>query len=137
MALTTLDAQTALIVIDLQKGIVGLPAAHPVGDVVKRASALADAFRRHGLPVVLVNVAGGAPGRSEQVRSLAGLPADWTDLVPELNRQPSDHTVTKKTWGAFTNTDLDAFLKQQGVTQVVLAGVATSVGVEFDRALCL
>jgi len=80
--------------------------------------------------VVLVNVAGGAPGRAEQSRSLAGLPADWTALVPELNQQPQDHLVTKHTWGAFTNTDLSAHLKQLGVTQVVIAGIATSIGVE-------
>jgi len=58
------------------------------------------------------------------------LPADWTDLVPALNQQPTDHTVTKHTWGAFTNTGLEDYLKQQGVTQVVLAGIATSIGVE-------
>ncbi len=130
MALTTLDPKTALIVIDLQKGIVALPAVHPMADVIKKAGALTDAFRKHGLPIVLVNVAGGAPGRTEQVRNLAGLPADWAELIPELNRQPDDHTVTKKTWGAFTNTDLDAYLKAQGVTQVVIIGVATSIGVE-------
>jgi nicotinamidase-related amidase len=50
--------------------------------------------------------------------------------VPELNAQPSDHRVTKRTWGAFTNTDLEAYLREQGVTQVVLVGVATSIGVE-------
>ena len=66
MTVTILDPKTALIVIDLQKGIVSLPTVHPIGDVVKHASALADAFRRHGLPVVLVNVDGGAPGRTEQ-----------------------------------------------------------------------
>ncbi len=130
MALTTLDPKTALVVIDLQKGIVALPTAQPMAEVVKNASALAAAFRQQSLPVVLVNVAGRAPGRTEQVLSLAGLPADWTDLAPELNRQPSDHTVTKKTWGAFTNTDLEAHLRKLGVTQLVIAGVATSVGVE-------
>ena len=57
-------------------------------------------------------------------------PAGWTDLVPELNQQPSDHTVTKRTWGAFTNTSLDGYLKNLGITQVVIAGVATSIGVE-------
>ena len=68
MALTTLDPNTALIIVDLQKGIVGLPVIHPIGDVIERARALADAFRERGLPVVLVNVAGGAPGRTEQPR---------------------------------------------------------------------
>ncbi len=130
MALTTLDAKTALIVIDLQKGIVALPVAHPIAPIVERAVALTTAFRHRGLPVVLVNVAGGAPGRTEQVHSSAQLPADWADLIPELDRQPEDHVVTKRTWGAFTNTDLEAHLKSLDVTQVVLAGVATSIGVE-------
>ena len=130
MSVTTLDPKTALIVIDLQKGIVSLPTAHPTADVVKRAGALADAFRRHHLPVVLVNVEGGAPGRSEQSRNMGELPADWAELMPELNRQATDHTVTKRTWGAFTNTDLEQYLKKLGVTQVVVVGVATSFGVE-------
>ena len=129
MALTALDRQTALILIDLQKGIVALPTAHPTSEVLKHAGTLADAFRRHGLPVVLVNVAGGAPGRAEQTRSTQGFPAGWTDLVPELNQQPTDHTVTKQTWGAFSNTGLDEHLKKLGVTQVVIAGVDTSIGV--------
>jgi nicotinamidase-related amidase len=130
MPLTTLDPRTALILIDLQKGIVGLPTAHPTDAVVQRGAALADAFRRHGLPVVLVNVAGGAPGRTESARRMSDLPADWAQLVPELNQQPLDHTVTKRTWGAFTQTDLDQYLKRRDVTQVVIAGVATSIGVE-------
>jgi nicotinamidase-related amidase len=130
MPVTTLDPTTALIVIDLQKGIVGLPAVHPTSEVVKRAGELGDAFRRHGLPVVLVNVDGGAPGRAEQTRSTRDFPAGWSDLVPELNQQPTDHTVTKRTWGAFTKTGLEKYLKDQGVTQVVIAGVSTSIGVE-------
>jgi nicotinamidase-related amidase len=130
MAMTTLDPKTALVVIDLQKGLSSLPAVHPFAEVVARAADLAAAFRRHGLPVVLVNVAGGAPGRTEQARRVTEFPAGWTDLVPELAPQPADHTVTKRTWGAFTNTDLEAHLRAMGVTQVVLAGVATSVGVE-------
>jgi nicotinamidase-related amidase len=130
MTVTTLDPKTALIIIDLQKGIVSLPTARPVAEVVKRAAAMAAAFRRHGLPVVLVNVAGAATGRAEQARSRGEFPAGWADLVPELNQQPGDHTVTKRTWGAFTNTDLEAHLKKLGVTQVVIAGIATSIGVE-------
>ena len=129
MPLTILDPKTALVLIDLQKGIVAL-AAQAAAEVVPRAAALAAAFRKQGLPVVLVNVAGGAPGRAEQSRGTAAFPADWTELVPELNRQPSDHLVTKRTWGAFTGTDLEAYLRKEGVTQIVLAGVATSIGVE-------
>jgi nicotinamidase-related amidase len=130
MTITTLDAETALLVVDLQKGIVGLPTAHPIADVVGNAVKLTDAFRRHGLPVVLINVDGVAPGRAEQSRRVSEFPAGWTDLIPELNRQPGDHLVTKRTWGAFTNTGLDQLLRQSGVTQVVISGVATSAGVE-------
>ena len=128
MTISALDAKSALLVVDLQKGIVGMAVAHPIADVVNNAARLADAFRKCGLPVVLID--GGAPGRSEQARRVSEFPAGWTDLIPELNRQPSDHIVTKRTWGAFTNTDLEAHLRGRGVTQVVVSGVSTSAGVE-------
>jgi len=130
MALTTLDPKTALILIDLQKGIVALPTAHAAGPVVARSAALAEAFRTVGLPVVLVNVTGGAPGRTEQPRRIGDMPPDWSEIVPELNQHLSDLLVSKRTWGAFMHTDLEARLRTLGVTQVVLAGVATSIGVE-------
>jgi nicotinamidase-related amidase len=130
MALTTLDRKTALIVIDLQKGIVGFPTVHPAADIIQRSAALAEAFRRHGLPVVLVNVTGGAPGRTDQPPRGGDRPADWAELVPELNVRESDHRVTKNTWGAFTGTGLEYWLKNEGVTQVVITGISTSIGVE-------
>jgi nicotinamidase-related amidase len=132
MAVTTLDPNTALIVIDLQNGVLGIPTAHPVEQIVSRASTLADAFRAHGLPVVLVTVAGAPAGRTERPRGGAGAQRapGWADLAPDLNQQPDDHTVTKRTWGAFHDTGLDQHLHSLGVTQVVLAGVATSIGVE-------
>src|SRR6185295_9446229 len=131
MAVTTLDPNTALLVVDLQNGIVGGALVHPVGEVVERALALIGAFRRHGLPVVLINVAGGAPGRTEQPRpNLGTLPEGWLDFIPELDRQPDDIVVTKRTWGAFASTDLEQRLKAIGVTQVVVLGVATGTGVE-------
>ena len=129
MPLTKLDDTSALVVIDLQKGIVGLPCAHPADEIVGRAARLASAFRGRRLPVVLVNVAGRAPGRTE-VQFNFTPPADWTELVPELDRQPSDYTVTKQQIGAFYGTALEQILRRHGVTQVVLAGVATSSGVE-------
>jgi len=130
MPISTLDSRTALVVIDLQNGILAIPAAHPASEVVARAAALAAAFRRAGLPVVLVNVTGFAPGRTEAPRMAGSLPEGWADLAPELGQEAGDYRVTKRSWGAFTGTGLDAYLKQQGVTQVVVAGVATSIGVE-------
>jgi nicotinamidase-related amidase len=130
VTLTTLDPQTALIVVDLQKGIVASACVHPIGEIVARARLLADAFRQRGLPVVLVNVAGGAPGRTERSQSREPHPAGWTDLIPEMDQQPGDIVVTKRTWGAFASTDLEDQLKARGVTQVVVSGVATGTGVE-------
>jgi nicotinamidase-related amidase len=130
MTVTTLDPKTALVVIDLQTLVVGLPVVHPMTGILDRAVALTSAFRRRGLPVVLVNATGMAPGRTEQSHSLKDLPANWADLAPELDVQPSDLLISKQTWGAFTNTELEARLKALGVTQVVVIGVATSAGVE-------
>jgi len=130
MALTILDPNTALIVIDLQKGIVSLPTAHPVSEVVRRTQQLLSAFRRRDLTVVLVNVDRGAPGRTERAFSTRDFQADWTDLIPELDQQPGDIVVTKHTWGAFASTDLHERLTARGVTQVVVVGVATGTGVE-------
>jgi nicotinamidase-related amidase len=131
MALSTLDNKTALIVVDLQNAILAYPVAHPNTDIIARSAELAEAFRANGLPVVLVNVAGGAPGRTETPRPAGGeRPANAMEIVEGLNRSETDHLVTKRTWGAFTGTDLDEYLKGEGVTQVVITGIATSAGVE-------
>jgi nicotinamidase-related amidase len=131
MPLTILDPYTALIVIDLQKGIANGNFIHPIGDVINRTCALIDVFRAKNLPVALVNVAGRAPGRTEQgPRSSQTFVEGWTDLLPQLDRQPSDIVVTKRSWGAFAKTDLERQLNARGVTQVVVTGVVTSTGVE-------
>ncbi|KLU26551.1 hydrolase [Caballeronia mineralivorans PML1(12)] len=130
MSYTALDPNTALIIVDLQKGIVGSPFTHPIEPVVERSCALLQAFRKYGLPVVLVNVAGVAPGRTERPRHNGAFPEGWTDFISELDQQPSDIVITKRTWGAFTNTTLEEQLKALGVTQVVVTGVATGTGVE-------
>lgn len=131
MALTTLDPNTALIVVDLQKGLIGLPFIHPIGAVVERSRALIDSFRARQLPVVLVKVTGGAPGRTEQPpRHNSQFPENFADLIPELGQQPHDIVLTKRSWGAFATTDLDARLKASSVTQVVIVGIATGTDVE-------
>jgi nicotinamidase-related amidase len=129
MALTQLDEKAALIVIDLQKGITGF--VDSATDVVNRSAELARAFRAKGLPVVLVNVAGRAPGRTEAgIPKGMTFPPDFAELVPELEQQPSDLLVTKHRVGAFLGTNLDALLRERGVSQVFLTGIATSAGVE-------
>lgn len=130
MPLSRLDPRCALLVIDLQRGIVSLPAVQPAAAaVVAHAAVLARAFRRQHRLVVLVNVDGAPPGRTG-LPPRTPPPPGWSELLPELEAQPDDLRITKRTWGAFTGTGLATRLRRRGVTQTVLAGIATSIGVE-------
>ncbi|MGW7237913.1 hydrolase [Streptomyces sp. NPDC054804] len=137
MSLSTLDPRTALVVIDLQQGIVGMPTQPYSGtEVVARSVELADAFRAQNLPVVLVRVsfaadgADAVPGRTErQPRGLA-FPEGWDIVVDELSGHDGDIHITKHNWSAFHGTGLDVQLRRRGITQIVLTGIATSIGVE-------
>ncbi|RVW01471.1 hydrolase [Rhodococcus spongiicola] len=137
MAVTTLDPTTALVLIDLQRGIVAAETVpYTAAEVVSNSVALADAFRSHGLPVVLVRVTAApdgsdwAPGRTEDGTRPTGRPEGWDVVIDELSGHDGDIRVTKRNWGAFYGTDLDLQLRRRGVTQIVLGGIATSLGVE-------
>jgi nicotinamidase-related amidase len=127
---------TALVVIDLQKGIAGRPAApYGSGVVVQNASRLADAFRRNNMPVFLVHVvSSGAvslrPVADEQMALQGPLPEGWADFVPELGLKESDIVIAKRQWGAFYGTDLDLQLRRRKIDTIVLCGIATNYGVE-------
>ncbi len=129
---------TALVLIDLQKGIVARQAApHACADVVARATTLANTFRTAGAPVVLVNVAfakdfGDAvkqPVDQPMLPPPGGFPEDFSEIVEGL-AEPTDIRVTKRNWGAFYGTDLDVQLRRRGIQTIVLGGVATNIGVE-------
>lgn len=139
MAVTVLDDRTALVLIDLQAGTLAAPTApHPAADVVARAAELAGAFRESGLPVVLVRMtnspdgADATPGRSEAARLAGGArrPYDLGPIAEPLSGYDGDVLVVKRAWGAFHGTDLDLQLRRRGITQIVLGGIATSLGVE-------
>ncbi|QAY69452.1 isochorismatase family protein [Xylanimonas protaetiae] len=146
MPVTTLDPRSALVVVDLQAGIAGMPTEpHAAADVVARSARLADAFRAKDLPVVLVRVtalpdgADAVRGRSDLTaaapagQAAAARPAGWDVIVDELGGpagKDGDIVVTKRNWGAFYGTDLDVQLRRRGVTHVVITGIATSIGVE-------
>ncbi len=129
---------TALVLIDLQNGILGYPLVPRTGpQVLDMGKTLAQRFRDAGAPVVLVNVrwsndGGDAPSRNVDAPHQApagGFPADWADLVEGLPK-PGDILVTKRQWGAFYGTDLDLQLRRRGIKTIVLGGVATNFGVE-------
>ncbi|MEV0094132.1 hydrolase [Streptomyces sp. NPDC050738] len=138
MSPTALDPTTALVLIDLQNGVLAATGApYSTTDVLARSVELADAFRARDLPVVLVRAsfapdrADRVPGRTATPSHLAAtLPEGWDVIVDALAGHPGDITVTKRNWGAFYGTDLDLQLRRRGITQIVLAGIATTAGVE-------
>ena len=136
MPATALDPRTALVVIDLQKGIASFPTVHPMGAIIENARRLAEAFRHASLPVVLVTVTFSADG-GDRLRSRTDVPqrampttSDFAELVPELAAQPGDILIVKRQPSAFYGTELDLQLRRRGITGIVLTGVSTSSGVE-------
>jgi nicotinamidase-related amidase len=130
---------SGVIVIDIQKGIVAMAAGapHPTPSVVANCVTLLSACRRAGVHPVLVHVGGSPNGADllhpiadEPMRGTAALPPDWSDLLPELGRSPSDTVILKHQWGAFYGTELDLQLRRRGLTTIILCGIATEFGVE-------
>jgi nicotinamidase-related amidase len=131
-------ATTALVLIDLQYGIVAMNVQpQSSAAVVARAKQLAEAFRAAQSPVVLVTVGSSGDGKdmlsplADAAPPPAGArPANWSTVVAELEPQAGDLRIMKHQWGAFYGTDLDLQLRRRGVRTIVLAGISTNVGVE-------
>ena len=130
--------RTAIVVIDLQKGILGMPGT-PISTpvVIANSSRLLTEGRRGGAQPVLVHVGGSADGAdrlhpaSDQPMWTTAQPSpDWSDFIPELDQQPGDIVILKRQWGAFYGTDLDLQLRRRGLTTMILCGIATEFGVE-------
>ncbi len=129
---------TAVVVIDIQKGIVGGQGApHSSATVVANCVRLVEAARRAGALPVLVHV-GGVRDGADRVNPIAdeawprsgALPADWSDFVSDLGSDPRDIVILKRQWGAFYGTDLDLQLRRRKVNTIILCGIATEFGVE-------
>ena len=130
-------ATTALVLIDLQRGITaGQTTPNAAPDVIARAARLAAACRKRGVLVVLVRVDPGPGGslfprpQADQPRPPMTITPEWSELVPELGREASDVVVTKHQPNAFYGTDLEIHLARRGVRTILLGGIATNVGVE-------
>ncbi len=130
--------RTALVVIDLQKGIVGMPTEPVSGtEVAHKAMRLATTCRAAGATVVLVRVTPSAD-RADALRPPAdqpsplgaALPEGWADLLPELGPQAGDLVITKRQWGAFYGTELDLQLRRRAIDTLILCGISTNIGVE-------
>ncbi len=129
--------RTAVVVIDLQKGIVSRAAEpHPAERVVANTARILRAARAAGAQPILVHVGGSADGRdrlapeADQPMPSGPRPANWADLVPELEQAAGDLVVLKRQWGAFYGTDLELQLRRRCLATLVLCGIATEYGVE-------
>jgi nicotinamidase-related amidase len=126
---------TALVVIDLQRGIVARELApHSAADVMARAAKLASAVRASGGTVVYVHVLMGEvlslPVDKPRPRPAEPPPASASELAPEAGFQAGDLLIAKRQWGAFYGTGLDQLLRRRGIKTIIMAGVATNMGVE-------
>jgi nicotinamidase-related amidase len=136
MADLELDPRTtALVVIDLQKGIVSSPTEpHASATVVANTARLARAFRQRGMPVFLVRVVRTRGAMLQPVADTAppsgDSPPDWSEIVPEMGPEPTDVVITKRQWGAFYGTDLELRLRRGGTRTLVMTGIATTYGVQ-------
>jgi nicotinamidase-related amidase len=132
VTISKLDARTALVLNDMQKGVLRLRLSpYPRDQVVGQCVKLATAFQRHGLAVILVAIGGPAPGRVERDLDLPEPPGpDFAEIIDEFAHQLHDMVIPTRRWGAFYGTYLDSELRQRGITQVVFGGVSTSSGVE-------
>ena len=130
--------RTAVVVIDLQKGIVqfgGNP--HSSQTVIANAAALLDAARSAGAQAILVHVDISPDGGDalkvecdQPMRMGGALPPDWSELIPELDRQPGDLVILKRQPDAFFGTELELQLRRRGLDTIILCGIATEFGVE-------
>jgi nicotinamidase-related amidase len=130
--------RTALVIIDLQKGITRFEGApHSTASVIANCISLLNAARGAGAQPVLVHVSFAPSGADmlrvtsdEPLRAAGQMPHDWSDLIPDLNQQPGDIVITKRQWGAFYGTGLELQLRRRGLTTIVLCGIATEFSVE-------
>jgi nicotinamidase-related amidase len=104
---------TALVVIDVQNGVVG--EAHERDAVVANISTLVEKARGEGVPVVWVQ-------HSSQYLEKGS--DDWR-YVPELTQQESEPVVHKTFGDSFEDTDLEDVLATAGVGHLVVAGAQT------------
>jgi nicotinamidase-related amidase len=129
--------KTAIVVIDLQKGIASIP-TEPYSSkvVIENTAKMLKEFRKNSMPVFLINVTPSKDMKdalrpiSETSFSMSNYDSSWSEFVPDLDIQPTDFRITKHQWGAFYGTELDLQLRRRKIETIVLCGIATNFGVE-------
>jgi nicotinamidase-related amidase len=105
--------KTALLVVDVQNGVVG--GAHERDAVVANVGTLVEKARKERVPVVWVQ-------HSDE--QLARGSDDWR-IVPELTPGDAEPHIEKNYGDAFENTNLETLLSGLGVGRLVIVGAET------------
>jgi nicotinamidase-related amidase len=106
--------KTILLVVDVQKGVVG--AAHERDKVVANIASLVDKARLSGVPVLWVQ---------HSDAELVEGSESW-EMVPELVPASAEKRFRKQHNSSFEGTGLEAALKELGASRIVLVGAATN-----------
>ena len=136
---TTPKMVKALLVMDIQNGIVGRYPVEAITLLFANLNAALEVARASGLVVLFVRVAfrEGAPEVSLNNKSFSatiassppdvfGESAPATQIHDEMKRQPNELLITKRRVGAFTGSDLDVVLRAKNVDELILSGISTS-----------
>jgi nicotinamidase-related amidase len=113
----------ALLVVDMQEGILQGSPKHDLASVVERIDRVATRVRRRGGHVFFIQH-DGPPG------DVFDPSAPGWRVLPAIARDPRDHTVRKRLNDAFHDTSLAADLIRLGVSRVLVAGWATDLCVD-------
>jgi nicotinamidase-related amidase len=112
----------ALLVIDMQVGLFeGDPPRHDADGVVQRMNEIAKAVRATGDIVIFI--------QHEDNGDFRRGTEEW-EILPALERMDTDRLVYKRACDSFYETDLDDFLKEHGVQQLIVTGCATDFCVD-------
>ncbi len=129
------QTDTALLVMDMQEGIVARFGQDK--DVLTPVRTAIDAAHAASMPVIYVAVTfrPGYPEVSSRNKSFSGIkqrlsasssPMGSMEIHPALAPHSEDIVVAKRRVSAFSGSDLEVVLRAQGISHLVLSGIATS-----------
>jgi len=129
--------ETALILIDLQQGIMAMQTEpYSREQVIDKANVLLETFHKNNGLVILVRVANAPDGKDilrpdgDEPMIITERSKDWSEISADLKRKENDLVISKRQWGAFYGTELDLELRRRGIKTIVIGGIATNFGVE-------
>jgi len=133
---TQAHSQMALLVMDMQVGIVSRLVPTDTDVLLTRTNAAITAARTASIPIIYVVVAfrTGYPEISPRnksfsairQRSSSSIPMTTMEIHPTISPLPTDIVVTKRRVSAFSGSDLEVVLRAQDISHLVLCGIATS-----------